>query len=415
VLGGTGTLGDCLAALRVLCSDRLVEGDAIEEFERAFAARVGRRHGFSFASARVGLYGLLRALGIGEGDEVLLPVPTHIVVANAVRYTGARPVYVDCRSLGCEMDLDDAAAKATARTKALILQHTFGIPNDVERALDLARRCNGVLIEDCVHALGAEYGGRPLGSAGVAGVFSTEETKTISTTMGGMVVTDREDLAAAMRVYQARCEPPPASLAARYLLKFIVYHALTEPHVHRSFRELYNRMGRRSPLPEATAPEEMRGEKPEGYEQRLSNGQAVLGLRQLRRLDANIEHRRRITELYARAFARLGVAPLAVLPRADPALLRYPIWVEDRERVITEAGPDVPLGTWFTSVLEEAIAPGSGGYETGTCPRAEAAAAHLVNLPTHPRITEGDVDHFVSRLVRAGALDGPSSRRALGG
>src|SRR5438105_4620692 len=93
LLGGTTSWSDCLLAMRYLASpQQLVQGAAIAEFEAAFAQQIGVRHAYSFAAGRVGLYGVLRALGIGPGDEVLLQVPTHIVVANAIRYTGAQPV-----------------------------------------------------------------------------------------------------------------------------------------------------------------------------------------------------------------------------------------------------------------------------------------------------------------------------------
>src|SRR5688572_23323602 len=119
LLGGTTRWRDCVEALRYLATPaRLVQGPRVGEYERAFAATVGARHAISFASGRVALYGLLRALGIGDGADVLLSVPTHVVVANAIRYTGARPVYVDCRLEDYNMDLADAARRVTRRTRA---------------------------------------------------------------------------------------------------------------------------------------------------------------------------------------------------------------------------------------------------------------------------------------------------------
>jgi perosamine synthetase len=185
----------------------MIQGVSIAEYERAFAARIGTRFAISFATGRVGLYGILRSLGIGRGDEVLLPAPTHIVVANAIRYTGARPVYVDCELETFNIDFTHAASRVTPRTRALILQHGFGIPVDLDLASDIAER--GLdLIEDCVHALGSTYQGRPLGTFGKAAFFSTEETKTTSTTMGGMVVTDDHELARSLRAFQSACSWP---------------------------------------------------------------------------------------------------------------------------------------------------------------------------------------------------------------
>src|SRR3989454_7896298 len=182
LLGGTTRWSDCVQALRYLLRpDQLVQGAKIEEYEQAFAGTVGVKYAISFASGRIGLYGLLRALGVGEGAEVLLSVPTHIVVANAIRYTGARPVYVDCRVEDYNIDLGDAERRITPRSRVLLLQHTFGIPVDMDAALAFARRHNLMVIEDCVHALGARYDGRPEGTFADSAFLSTAESKINST------------------------------------------------------------------------------------------------------------------------------------------------------------------------------------------------------------------------------------------
>src|SRR5438132_13166906 len=132
LLGGTTRWSDCVEALRYLLTpSQLVQGAKIAEYEEAFARAVGVKYATTFSSARVGLYGLLRALEVGPGAEVLLSVPTHIVVANAIRYTGARPVYVDCRLEDYNIDLGDAEHRITPRSRVLLLQHTFGIPVDM--------------------------------------------------------------------------------------------------------------------------------------------------------------------------------------------------------------------------------------------------------------------------------------------
>src|SRR2546428_10233390 len=299
LLGGTTRWSDCVEALRYLLTPaQLVQGATIEEYEQAFAGTVGVKYAISFASGRIGLYGLLRALGVGEGAEVLLSVPTHIVVANAIRYTGARPVYVDCRLEDYNIDLAEAKRRITPRSRVLLLQHTFGVPVEMDSALAFARRHNLVVIEDCVHALGARYDGRQVGTFGHAAFFSTEETKTISTVMGGMAVTNDPDLASSMQTFQASCSLPRMSLSARYLMKFVVYYILTEPHVHRFARFAYERSGHRNPLPVPTTLEERRGQRPRDYERRLSNGQAALGLSQLRSLQTNLRHREFVANAY---------------------------------------------------------------------------------------------------------------------
>lgn len=399
LLGGTTNWGDCLTGLRYLIDvRRLVHGPAIDEYERAFASRIGVRHAVSFAAGRVGLYGTLRALGIQAGDEVLLQVPTHVVVSNAIRYVGARPVYVDCRLDDYNMDLGQLESSITPRSRAIVLQHTFGNPVDLDEVMTIARRHRLELIEDCVHSLGSTFNGNEVGSFGRAAFFSTEETKTISSTMGGVVATNDDALAEHLRHFQAECDWPSGSLVARYVLKLILYQLLTQPNLHRYTRPLYERLGSRNPLPGATTAEERRGARPRGYEQRFSNAQAALALRQLRRLDSNVRHRRLITVLYKERLAELGWPVPTQSVKADPAFLRYPIWVDDRDAVVDRVASHAVLGRWFTSVLEEADSPHSIDYEKGSCPRAEAASRHLVNLPTHLRVRPDDVDAIVSAL-----------------
>lgn len=403
-LWGTTTFPDALAAARLILSPGgLVQGPAIEKFENAFAQRVGTRYGRSFSAGRVAMYGILEALGIGPGDEVLLQVPTHIVVANAIRFTGATPVFVDCQLDSYNMDLAHAGRRVTPRTKALVLQHTFGIPADLDAAQELARRHNLILIEDCVHALGATYHGRPVGSFGRAAFFSTEETKIISSTMGGMAVTNDPDLAARLAEFQERCAWPSARLVRRYLLKFVAYYALSYPYIHRYTRPVYMRM-RKDPrthlAPGATDEAERFGRRPPDYLRRFSNGQAVIALRQLGRLDANLRHRRAVAEAYTQRLAGTGIRTPWQPEDSQPAWVRYPLWAEDREVAVKELSRHTVVGQWFNSVLEESAEPSCGGYVPGTCPRAEAAAEHLINLPTHLRVGRRDIEAITWAAVR---------------
>lgn len=413
LLGGTTTLEDCVLAARYLANPRrLVDGPSIAKYERALAHRVGAQYAYSFSAGRVALYGILRALRIGPGDEVLLQVPTHIVVANAIRYTGAKPVYVDCRLDTYNMHLECAERAISHRSKAIILQHTFGIPADIDAALALRRRHSLYLIEDCVHALGARYDGRPVGSFGDAAFFSTEETKTISSTMGGMAVTDDPNLACRLRECQSGCMRPRGSLVFRYLIKFILYYILTEPRLHQYSRQIYDAVGRRQPLPGPTTSDERLGACPARYQERLSNAQAALAANQLGRLSHNLVHRRRIAGAYAEQLS----AHSARLPRpglkASPAYVRYPVWVDDRAAALSRAARHAVLGTWFTSVLEEAVSSGCGDYLVGACPNAEAAARHLINLPTHPRVNLDDVKRIVTAIDNPEVLDTSTATRS---
>lgn len=406
-LWGTTNSQDILSAARYfLGGKQLVKGPAIATYEQEFAHRVGVRHAISLASGRVALFALLKEMGIGAGDEVLLQVPTHIVVANAIRYAGAKPVYVDCALDTYNMDLNQAEQRITARTRVLLIQHTFGIPVNMDEAMALAKRYDLILIEDCVHALGATYRHQPVGSFSQAAFFSTEETKMISSIMGGMAVTNDDLLAQGLRAFQKTCQWPSPTLVRRYLSKLIVNHLLGHPYVHHLTRPVYLFL-RKNPrmylAPGATSSAEMAGQGsdqslPPNYKMRLSNAQAALALRQLRRLDANLTHRRLVAEIYRRMLAPLGLRVPDPPENSQPSYVRYPIWVGNRAEAMRAAAPHAVLGQWFNTVLEESIDPQAGLYLPGSCPNAEAAAEHLVNLPTHPRVHREDIVAIVHAL-----------------
>jgi dTDP-4-amino-4,6-dideoxygalactose transaminase len=202
-----------------------------------------------------------------------------------------------------------------------------------------------------------------------------------------------------MRRLQAEYRWPSRWLAARYLIKLAVYHILTQPSIHRYPRLAYERFGRRNPLPTPTNIEERQGLRPRNYEQRLSNGQAAVGLRQLLRLKENVAHRAKLAALYKRQLEEMGFRVPQVPPHANPSWVRYPVCVDDRVGAIRALTRSAVLGTWFTSVLEEAESPSCGEYEVGSCPRAEQVARHLVNLPTHLRVTEEDVRTLATQLA----------------
>jgi perosamine synthetase len=398
MMGGSTAADSAVALGYAATPRRLVSGAAIEEFERDFADHVGLRHGISFAAARVGFYGLLGALGVGDGDEVLIQAPTHAVVVNAIRYRRAVPVFVDCEPLTCNIDLDAAERLLTRRSRVLVLQHTFGVPADLDRALELAERHALVVLEDCVHSLGSTYRGRPVGSFGRAAFFSSEETKTISTTQGGMVVTDDDALAHELYAFQRReCVSSPARTVRTYLLKFAAYWALTQPDVHHAVRRVYERSGEHNPFPRPANDEERRGLRPGGYERRLSNAQARLGVRALRHLDANVGHRRRIAQIYASRLPH-GGGLTGGDARMNPSYVRYPVVVRDRGEALTALEHHVTGDVWFDQPVQGAVALDLFDFPRGACPCAEYLAEHLVNLPTHQRVRPDDAE-LLAELV----------------
>jgi perosamine synthetase len=187
------------AVTAVMRSGRLSLGPKLEEFEAALSSYVRVPYGAAVSSGTAGLHLTVKALGIGEGDEVIVPSFTFIAAANAIRYERAQPVFVDIDPTTLNLDPCAVEAAITSRTRAILAVHTFGVPADVEKLLAIARRHKLILIEDACEALGAEWRGEKVGTFGAAGVFGFYPNKQITTSEGGMVVTNDEKLALRVR------------------------------------------------------------------------------------------------------------------------------------------------------------------------------------------------------------------------
>ncbi len=183
----------------VLRSSRLILGPKMEEFEAAVSGFVGQPFGIAVSSGTAGLHLCIRALGIGPGDEVIVPSFTFIAAANAIRYEGATPVFVDIDAQTLNLDPARIEEAITARTRAIVVVHTFGVPAEMDAILDIAERHHLRIIEDACEAIGAKYRDRGVGSFGDAAVFAFYPNKQITTGEGGMVVTSDRHLATNIR------------------------------------------------------------------------------------------------------------------------------------------------------------------------------------------------------------------------
>jgi perosamine synthetase len=187
------------AVVAVLRTSRLSLGPVTEQFESAVASFVSLPHAVAVSSGTAGLHLCIRALGIGEGDEVIVPSFTFIAAANAIRYERAIPVFADIDPTTLNIDPQRMEEAITPRTRAIVVVHTFGVPADMPAILEIAERHRLLVIEDACEAIGAEHGGRKAGSMGHAGVFAFYPNKQITTGEGGMVVTRDEALARRIR------------------------------------------------------------------------------------------------------------------------------------------------------------------------------------------------------------------------
>ncbi|MFI5347966.1 MAG: DegT/DnrJ/EryC1/StrS family aminotransferase [Elusimicrobiota bacterium] len=249
-------------------------GPMVREFEEAFARRIGAADAVSCSSGTAALHLALRVLGIGPGDEVIIPAFTMVAVCNAVLYVGAKPVLADVDPRTWNMDPDAAARRVTRRTKAILAVHTYGRPARLDALARLARERGLLLVEDGAEALGASYRGRAVGAWGRAAAFSFYANKVITTGEGGMVAVLSRALGAKLRTLR--------------------------DHGFSSDRHFWHRVV--------------------GYNYRMTSLQAALGLAQLERFDALLEARRRSARHYRAALAGVpGIVLPVEIPEANSA------------------------------------------------------------------------------------------------
>ena len=355
----------------------------------------------TFWKGRVALYGTLKVLGIGQGDSVLVPGYTGFSVPSAVSFTGAKPIYVDIDPETFNLSLETIKAACSAHDgasiRAVVVQHTYGIPANVEPIVPWARERGIATIEDCAHIWGSRYRDthglwREVGTAGDAAFYSSQWNKPVSTGIGGWVKVTDPKLEAGLRRFRDReCVSPSlrevlllaGQVAARQLLSSsrMYWLALT------AYQYLYMRgllvIG-------SSTPQEHRGHRPPGYAKRMSAFQEWLLKRQLAKTRVQA-HRRRLKAVYDAALGASGLPVLTTPEYADPVLMRYPVRVGNKARVLAEARRRwIELGDWYKNPVqtEEDADVELFGYRWGMCPEGERAAREVVNLPMHSRITE---------------------------
>ena len=184
------------------------EGPFVKRFEEEFAARMGRKHGIAVTNGTAAIDAAVEALGVGPGDEVILPTFTIISCVLQIVRSGAKPVLVDCESDTWNMDISAIEAKITSRTKAIMVVHIYGLPVDMKPVLEICRKYKLKLIEDAAEMIGQTYRGKPCGSFGDISTVSFYPNKHVTTGEGGMVLTDDDNLADQCRELRNLCFKP---------------------------------------------------------------------------------------------------------------------------------------------------------------------------------------------------------------
>ena len=373
---------DIGSVVEVLQSDWLTTGPKVAEFEQAVASAVGTAAAVAVNSGTAALHAMMFALGVGPGDEVIVPALTFAATANAAVFQGARPVFVDVLSESLLIDPAAVEAAITPRTRAIVAVDYAGQPCDYAALDDVARRHGIPLLADACHSLGATYRGRPVGGLAAMTAFSFHPVKPITTCEGGMITLDDPELARRMKQFRNHGIPTDARQREGQGTWYYEMQTL-------------------------------------GFNYRISDLQCALGLSQLRKLAPWVARRREIARRYDDAFAaNPGIRPLRV---ADDVAHAYHLYVvripgSDRGDVFRQLrASGVGVNVHYVPVHLHPFYRERFGTAPGLCPRAEAAYEEILSIPMFPRMTDGQVDEVIGRLqeiVRRQTEEPPVRRAA---
>jgi perosamine synthetase len=350
------------AVTAVLRTNTLSLGPKLLEFEDSLAAYHGMPHAIAVSSGTAALHLAIRALGIGEGDEVIVPSFTFIAVANAVLYERATPVFVDIDPVTLNPDPACVEAAITPRTRAIVIVHTFGVPAEMTALLEIARRHDLAIIEDACEAIGATYNRHRVGGFGDISIFAFYPNKQITTGEGGAVVC--RDAAIANRIRALRNQ-------GRYPSADWLQHA-----------EL-------------------------GYNYRLSEMACALGLVQLRRLDAMLADRARVAEAYNLQLASidsLRLPPLQLPHRAISWFVyvvriaeHLPMDARDRVLALLQQG-GIGCARYFAPIHLQPAYADVVSAKNAVLPVTESIANRTLALPFFNRLTSSQLREVCDRL-----------------
>ncbi|PID78979.1 hypothetical protein CSB20_12490 [bacterium DOLZORAL124_64_63] len=360
-----------------------------------------------FFKGRVALHAILRAAGIGPGDQVLLPGYTCVVVPNAIQYTGATPVFLDIENQTYNLDstrLESHKGQTwvPGKARALIIQHTYGIPADVERLLAFARKYELLVIEDSCHALSSTWQGKPVGSWGDAAFFSSQWSKPVTTGLGGWAQINDPELRAQVLQIQNEYPAPPMLKALILEIQFLAYNALSSPRLYWLIQSLYRTLGAMGLAIGSSSLEELACALPQDYQLGMHRLQSRRLRQLLNNLDHHIEIRRRNKSIIEQELVRHNLPTVKQPSETDVVFLRYPVPVANKEEVLTAARKErVQLGDWFLSPIHPNLEKWElAGYRPGTCPVAEQASREVINIPTDHRFSEAEIRRTVNFLGR---------------
>ena len=377
---------------KVKSASRLLE----EEFKKY----LGVKYAFAFNSGRSALMAILNALNFQQNDEILVQAFTCNAAVNPIIWSGLKPIYVDCDENTFNLDLKDLERKIGSRTRVVMVQHTFGLPAEIDEILEICRKHRLILIEDCAHALGAEYKGRKVGTFGQVAFFSFSRDKIISSVYGGLAVTNNQELAQKIANYQKEVGYPSLYWIKQQLLHPLLMNWLILPTYPWFGKYLLVLLQYLQILSKAVHWREKRGQKPRYFPKKMPDALAILALNQLKKLEKFAQHRQMIAQLYYNELKETNfILPVNPSDRKQ-TFLRFSLKHPQAHQIIRKAWQkNFLIGDWYTSP----IAPDDTKlekmhYKLGMCPKAEKLSQEVFNLPTHINISPTTAKKIINFL-----------------
>ncbi len=346
----------------------------------------------TFDSGRSALYFSLKALDIQPGDEVLVQAYTCGVVSNAIIWTGATPVYVDVKN-DFTLDPNDLKKKITSRSKVLILQHTFGIPADIDSLMQIAKDHNLKIIEDCAHTIGGMYKGKLLGTFGHIGMLSFGSDKAISCGRGGALITQDPVIAQKIDSLQQSLSTPPFGIVIKQLFTYLIFF-VTKPFYNLGIGKFILALGKRLHfITRIIEPEEKHGKNLPFYPSLLANSLSKILLFQIEKIHSLNAARLKWGKAYIQALPK-NILPQ--IPNAEIFFLRFPLLVSNPKKLHNMAKQQgILFGDWYNApIAPKDMRIEYMQYQLGSCPNAEKLAIQSVNLPTHYKLTQTDFERI---------------------
>ena len=359
---------------------------------------------FLFGSARSALYSILKSLEFEDQSEVILSGFTCDVVPNAIIQAGMKPVYSDINPTNYGMSPTSLEKSITPKTKAVVIQHTFGIPCDINVLLDIARKHSLYVIEDCAVSLCTKYDGQLTGTFGDAAIFSFELSKTITSCRGGLLTINNGNMLAGKKVTQFYETNVPEQ-EKKYRIKTLMQLGLSGLFYHPRLlpvgKYLIAALLKMNLFLYSTSPEEKRAQLPKNYLHRLSEEQCVILSRQWEQLPAIMEQSKVNSFYYISNCAEmLKDEFVEYVKKHEINMIRFPLITKKRDDIVRSFSKEsFELGLWFSAPISSITTDQEiFGYTKGQCPVSEIVCDEIINLPVHPRVRISDMDELITRL-----------------